>query len=117
VKPKAAAPAQLGIGAKPVKWAVASSAVAHFVGFEAFTTIHLGLTLQASCCRLLRRLKSELLKHALISDSLAALVNPIAWKLITPDRSYISQLRVVTDNHLTIFRLTPDRSYIPTVTL
>jgi hypothetical protein len=117
VEPKAATPGQLRIGAKPVKRAAASSAVAHFVGFEAFTTIHLGLTLRALCCRLLRRLKSELLKHALISGSLAALVNPIAWRSITLDRSYIPQLRVVTDNHLIVFRLTPDRSYISTITL
>jgi hypothetical protein len=117
VEPKAAAPGQLRIGAKLVKRVAASSAVAHFVGFEAFTAIHLELTPQALCCRLLRRLKSELLKHALISDSLTALVNPIAWKSIIPDCSYIPLLRVVTDNHLTIIRLIPDRGYIPTVTL
>src|SRR6266508_405356 len=40
-------------------------AVAHFVGFGSFTTALLGLTPQASCFRLLRRLKSKLLKHAL----------------------------------------------------
>src|SRR5262247_2553681 len=35
-------------------------AVAHFVGFESSITTLLGLTPQALCCRLLRRLKAEL---------------------------------------------------------
>jgi hypothetical protein len=52
-------PGQVRSGAEPVKRAAASSAVAHFVGFEYFTTIHLGLAPQAICCRLLRRLIRE----------------------------------------------------------
>jgi hypothetical protein len=52
-----------------VKRAAALMAVAHFVGFGSFTTALLELTLQALCCRLLRRLKSELLKIE-TSDSL-----------------------------------------------
>jgi hypothetical protein len=42
-------------------------AVAHFVGFGSFNTALLELTLQALCYRLLRRLKSKLLKQALSS--------------------------------------------------
>src|SRR5262249_23025193 len=34
-----------------------ASTVAHFVGFVSFTIASLGLTPQALCCRLLRRLK------------------------------------------------------------
>jgi hypothetical protein len=50
---------------KPEERAAAFRTVAHFVGFECFTNDPLGLTPQALCCRLLRRLRSELLKHAL----------------------------------------------------
>src|SRR5215470_8854957 len=38
-------------------------AVAHFVGSDLFTIFFLGLTPQALCCRLLRRLKAKVLKH------------------------------------------------------
>jgi len=41
-----------------VKRAAAFLAVAHSVGFGAPTTVLLGLTPQALCCRLLRRLKT-----------------------------------------------------------
>jgi hypothetical protein len=51
---------------KPTKWAAALRTVAHFVGFERFTNDPLGRKPQALCCRLLRRLKSQLSKHALM---------------------------------------------------
>jgi len=54
-------PGQVWSAIKPVKRAAAFIAVAHFVGFGSFTTALLELTLQALCCRLLRRLKSKLL--------------------------------------------------------
>jgi hypothetical protein len=38
-------------------------AVAHFVGSDRFVAVLLGLTPQALCCRLLRRLKAKVLKH------------------------------------------------------
>ncbi len=41
-------------------------AVAHFVGSDRFAAALLGLTPQALCCRLLRRLKAKVLKHKLM---------------------------------------------------
>ena len=49
----------LGGVIKPVKRAADSLAVAHFAGFGSITTAPPGLTPQASCFRLLRRLKSN----------------------------------------------------------
>jgi hypothetical protein len=51
VEPKAATPGQVSSAIKPVKRAAAFTAVAHFVGFGSFTTVLLGLTPQALCCR------------------------------------------------------------------
>jgi hypothetical protein len=46
-----------------VKRAADSSAVARFTGCGCFTNALLGLTSQALCFRLLRRLKTKVLKH------------------------------------------------------
>src|SRR6266540_524752 len=67
-------------------------AVAHFVGSDRFAAALLGLTPQALCCRLLRRLKATVLKHKISS-------NLVYRVLSTPLTKYLATSASVFDNY------------------